>query len=134
MDSLEALHQLMQPLLPGLMGVQLTLVERDRVIATMKVRSDLCTAGDTLHGGAFMAFADTLGAVGTFMNLPPGRRTTTLNSSTQFIAGARAGSTVTGESIPLHRGKTTSVWQTRITSEEGRLCAVVTQTQLLLGV
>lgn len=128
-----SLNQLLQPLLPGLMGVELSVVEPDRVIATMKVRPDLCTTGDTLHGGAFMAFADTLGALGTVVNLPPGKRTTTVNSSTQFIAGAKAGSTITGESTPLHRGKTTSVWQTRITSEEGRLCAVVTQTQLVLG-
>ena len=133
MDTRSSIQQLMQPLLPGLMGIELTVVEVDKVVATMKVRPDLCTSGDTLHGGAFMAFADTLGAVGTFMSLPPGRRTTTVNSSTQFIAGARVGSTVTGESTPLHRGKTTSVWQTRITSEEGRLCAVVTQTQLVLA-
>jgi 1,4-dihydroxy-2-naphthoyl-CoA hydrolase len=131
--NLNAIQQVMEPLLPGLMGVQLSVVEPDRVVATMKVRPELCTTGDSLHGGAFMAFADTLGAVGTFMNLAPGKRTTTLNSSTQFIAGAKVGSTVTGESTPLHRGKTTSVWQTRITSEEGRLCAVVTQTQLVLG-
>ena len=130
---LNSLQQLMAPLLPGLMGVELSVVEPDRVVATMKVRPDLCTTGDTLHGGALMAFADTLGALGTVVNLPPGKRTTTVNSSTQFIAGAKAGSTITGESTPLHRGKTTSVWQTRITSEEGRLCAVVTQTQLVLG-
>ena len=130
---LNSLQQLMAPLLPGLMGVELSVVEPDRVVATMKVRPDLCTTGDTLHGGALMAFADTLGALGTVVNLPPGKRTTTVNSSTQFIAGAKAGSTITGESTPLHRGKTTSVWQTRITTEEGRLCAVVTQTQLVLG-
>ncbi|MCI4431398.1 MAG: PaaI family thioesterase [Burkholderiales bacterium] len=133
MNMLNSLQQLMAPLLPGLMGVELSVVEPDRVIATMKVRPDLCTTGETLHGGALMAFADTLGALGTVVNLPPGKRTTTVNSSTQFIAGAKAGSTITGESTPLHRGKTTSVWQTRITSEEGRLCAVVTQTQLVLG-
>jgi 1,4-dihydroxy-2-naphthoyl-CoA hydrolase len=132
MDPLSSTQQLLQPLFPGLLGIELTLLEPDRVVATMKVRPDLCTTGDSLHGGAFMAFADTLGAVGTFINLAPGRRTTTVNSSTQFIAGAKVGSTVTGESTPLHRGKTTSVWQTRISSQEGRLCAVVTQTQLLL--
>jgi uncharacterized protein (TIGR00369 family) len=133
MLTLDSLNQLLQPLLPGLLGVELSVVEPDRVVATMKVRPDLCTTGDTLHGGALMAFADTLGALGTVVNLPPGKRTTTVNSSTQFIAGAKAGSTITGESTPLHRGKTTSVWQTRITSEDGRLCAVVTQTQLVLG-
>jgi 1,4-dihydroxy-2-naphthoyl-CoA hydrolase len=79
-----------------------------------------------------MAFADTLGAVGTFVNLPQGKRTTTVDSSTKFIGGAKVGSTVTGESTALHRGRTTMVWQTLIRSEEGKLCAVVTQTQLVL--
>jgi uncharacterized protein (TIGR00369 family) len=105
----------------------------DRVVAQMVVRPDLCTAGGILHGGAFMAFADTLGAVGTVINLPPGCGTTTTDSSTKFIAGAKAGSTVRGESVALHRGRTTQVWETRITNAEGRLCAVVTQTQLVLS-
>ena len=132
MDQLTALQQLLQPLFPGLMGVTLVRVEPDIVVATMQVRPDLCTSGRILHGGAHMAFADTLGAVGTFVNLAQGKRTTTVESSTKFIAGAKEGSTVTGESIALHRGRTTMVWQTRITSDEGRLCALVTQTQLVL--
>lgn len=132
MDQLTTLQQLLQPLFPGLMGVTLVRVEPEIVVATMLVRPDLCTSGRILHGGAHMAFADTLGAVGTFVNLPPGKRTTTVESSTKFIAGAREGSTVTGESTALHRGRTTMVWQTRITSDEGRLCALVTQTQLVL--
>jgi len=132
MDQLTALQQLLQPLFPGLMGVTLVRVEPDVVVATMQVRPDLCTSGRILHGGAHMAFADTLGAVGTFVNLAQGKRTTTVESSTKFIAGAKEGSTVTGESIALHRGRTTMVWQTRITSDEGRLCALVTQTQLVL--
>ena len=132
MDQLTALQQLLQPLFPGLMGVTLVRVEPDIVVATMLVRPDLCTSGRILHGGAHMAFADTLGAVGTFVNLVPGKRTTTVESSTKFIAGAKEGSTVTGESTALHRGRTTMVWQTRITSDEGKLCALVTQTQLVL--
>ena len=132
MDQLAALQQLLQPLFPGLMGVTLVRVEPDIVVATMKVRPDLCTSGRILHGGAHMAFADTLGAVGTFVNLAPGKRTTTVESSTKFIAGAKEGSTVTGESTALHRGRTTMVWQTRITTDEGKLCALVTQTQLVL--
>jgi uncharacterized protein (TIGR00369 family) len=79
-----------------------------------------------------MAFADTLGAVGTFVNLPEGKRTTTIESSTKFISAAPAGSTVTGECIAFHRGKTTMVWQTTVKSEEGKLCGVVTQTQLVI--
>ncbi len=132
MLTLASIQQQLEAVFPGLMGMQLTHVEPERVVATMLVRPDLCTLGGTLHGGAFMAFADTLGAVGTFVNLPAGKRTTTVDSSTKFIAGARAGSTVTGESVAVHRGRTTMVWQTRITSQEGKLCALVTQTQLVL--
>ena len=126
------IQQLFAPLFPGLMGVQLTEATPERVVATMLVRPDLCTAGGILHGGASMAFADTLGAVGTLLNLPPGKRTTTTDSSTKFIGGAGVQTTVTGESIALHRGRTTMVWQTLIRNEQGRLCAVVTQTQLVL--
>lgn len=132
MHDLPALQTLLQPLLPGLMGVQLTAVAPERVLADMPVRADLCTAGGILHGGAYMAFADTLGAVGTIVNLAPGQWTTTTDSSTKFIAGARVGTTVTGESVALHRGRTTQVWQTSIRNAEGKLCAVVTQTQLVM--
>jgi len=128
-----ALQERLQPMFPGLLGLQLTEVSPDRIVATMVVRPDLCTAGGILHGGAHMAFADTLGAVGTFVNLPEGKGTTTVESSTKFIGSAKVGSTVTGESTPLHKGRTTMVWQTHIRSEDGRLCAVVTQTQLVLG-
>jgi 1,4-dihydroxy-2-naphthoyl-CoA hydrolase len=128
-----ALQQRLQPLLPGLMGMQLTEVGPDRIVATMLVRPDLCTTGGILHGGAHMAFADTLGAVGTFVNLPEGKGTTTVESSTKFVGSAKVGSTVTGESTPLHKGRTTMVWQTNVRNDAGKLCAVVTQTQLVLG-
>lgn len=130
--NLDSLQQLLRPLFPGLMGVQLTEATPERVVATMLVRPELCTAGGILHGGAHMAFADTLGAVGTLLNLPQGKRTTTTDSSTKFIGGARADTTVTGESVALHRGRTTMVWQTSIRNAEGKLCSVVTQTQLVL--
>lgn len=128
-----ALQERLQPLFPGLMGLQLTEVGSDRIVATLQVRPDLCTTGGILHGGAVMAFADTLGAVGTFVNLPEGKGTTTVESSTKFLGAAKAGSTVTGESTPLHKGRTTMVWQTMIRGDNGKLCAVVTQTQLVLG-
>jgi 1,4-dihydroxy-2-naphthoyl-CoA hydrolase len=117
---------------PGLMGVRLVEVTPERVMAELAVRADLCTTGGILHGGAYMAFADTLGAVGTFVNLPEGKRTTTTDSSTKFIGGAAIGTTVVGECVALHRGRTTQVWQTTIRSQQGKLCAVVTQTQLVL--
>ena len=130
--DLATMQQLLEPLFPGLIGVQLTELTPERVVATMQVRPDLCTTGGTLHGGAIMAFADTLGAIGTFVNLPQGKRTTTTDSSTKFIGAAKVGSSVTGESTAFHRGRTTMVWQTLIRSEEGKLCAVVTQTQLVI--
>lgn len=132
MLDIASLDTLLAPLFPGLMGVKLIEVSPERVVAEMLVRPDLCTTGGILHGGACMAFADTLGAVGTVLNLPPGRSTTTTDSSTKFIAGAKLGSTLRGESVALHRGRRTMVWQTSITNAEGRLCAVVTQTQLVL--
>jgi uncharacterized protein (TIGR00369 family) len=133
MMELAALERLLQPLLPGLLGIRLTSIAADRVCGEMDVRPELCTTGGTLHGGATMAFADTLGAVGTFLNLAEGQRTTTTDSSTKFMAGARAGTRVTGESIALHRGRTTMVWQTSLRTADGKLAAVVTQTQLILS-
>ncbi len=132
MLSLQSIQQLMEPLFPGLMGVRLTELTAERVTAELLVRPDLCTAGGILHGGASMAFADTLGAVGTIINMPHGKRTTTTDSSTKFISGVPVNSTVTGECVALHRGRTTMVWQTSIRTAQGKLCAVVTQTQLLL--
>ena len=103
----------------------------DRVVAELAVRPDLCPASGILHGGPTMAFADTLGARSTGINLGLGQRTT--DSRTKFIASAKVGNTVTGESLALHRGRSTHVWQATIRNAEGKLCAVMTQTQLVLG-
>ena len=132
MPSIESVQQRLAPMFPGLMGVRLVSLAPERVVAELDVRPELCTAGGILHGGAHMAFADTLGAVGTVLNLSDGKRTTTTDSSTKFIGAAKAGTTVTGESVALHRGRTTMVWQTSIRTADGKLCAVVTQTQLVL--
>ena len=132
MPTAEQIQQLMQPLFPGLMGIEIKEATAERIVASLLVRPDLCTAGGVCHGGAFMAFADTIGAVGTVMNLPPGTRTTTIESKTNFLGAALVNSRITAESTPLHRGKTTQVWQTMIRSEAGKLCAVVTQTQMVL--
>jgi uncharacterized protein (TIGR00369 family) len=128
-----AVQKILDPLLPGLLGVKLVSASQDKVVAEMKVRPDLCTTGGVLHGGAYMAFADTLGAVGTFMSLPTGARTTTTDSSTKFIAAAKVDTLVTAECVALHRGRTTQVWQTSIRRDDGKLCAVVTQTQLVIA-
>lgn len=115
-----------------LMGIELGELNPDRVTATLTVREDLCTTPAVLHGGAAMALADTVGAVATVLNLPEGAGTTTIESKTNFLRGAPVGSVVTAECTPLHRGRRTMVWQTRITDAEGRLVAVVTQTQMVL--
>lgn len=127
------LQKVLDPLLPGLLGVKLVSVSEDRVVAELKVRPDLCTTGGVMHGGAYMAFADTLGAVGTVMSLPQSARTATTDSSTKFIAAAKVDTVVTGESVALHRGRTTQVWQTTVRRDDGKLCAVVTQTQLVIA-
>jgi 1,4-dihydroxy-2-naphthoyl-CoA hydrolase len=116
-----------------LLGIRFLTADKDRVCAELQVREALCTRPAILHGGALMAFADTLGAAGTVLNLPDGFHTTTLESKTNFIAAAPAGTRILGETTPIHKGRTTQVWQTRITSEAGRLIGLVTQTQMILA-
>ncbi|MBV8778840.1 MAG: PaaI family thioesterase [Alphaproteobacteria bacterium] len=115
-----------------LLGVVFVSADKDRVIAELTVRDALCTRPAVMHGGAIMAFADTLGAAGTILNLPEGAGTTTIESKTNFLAGAPLGAKLTGEATPVHRGRRTQVWTTRITTAEGRLVALVTQTQMVL--
>jgi uncharacterized protein (TIGR00369 family) len=116
----------------NLLGIEIVSLMPDKVVAEMAVRNELCTRPAVLHGGAIMAFADTLGALGTLANLADGRRTATIESKTNFIGAASVGSRVVGEATPLHRGRRTMVWQTRVTTAEGKLVALVTQTQLVL--
>jgi 1,4-dihydroxy-2-naphthoyl-CoA hydrolase len=116
----------------NLMGVEITERDKARVVGRLTVREDLCTSGGILHGGAVMAFADALGAIGGVLNLAPGARTTTLESKTNFLGSAKVGEVITGEAAPLHVGRRSSVWQTRITNAEGRLLALVLQTQMTL--
>ncbi len=131
MDTAARLNARMLPH-AKLLGIEFTAAAPDRVVAVLTVREDLCTEPAVLHGGAIMAFADTLGATGTMLNLPEGARTTTIESKTNFLAAAPLGTRVTGEATPLHRGRRTMVWQTRITGADGRLVAMVTQTQLVI--
>jgi uncharacterized protein (TIGR00369 family) len=132
MDVIATIHEQMKGLFPDLLGVRLLEASQERVVANLTVRSDLCTAGGILHGGAIMAFADTLGAVATVLNLPPGARTTTIESKTNFISSAHVGAEIKGECAAFHRGRRTMVWQTKLMSAEGRLIAVVTQTQMVI--
>ena len=117
---------------PRLMGVEILSADKDKVRAQILIRADLCTAGHIMHGGAIMAFADTLGAIGAVLNMPREANTTTIESKTNFLSAAREGTTVLGECTPVHVGRKTSVWQTRITREDGKLVAIVTQTQMIL--
>jgi len=126
------IQERLKGILPELLGIQLVEVTPDKVLATLMVRPELCTTGKILHGGSIMAFADTLGAVGTVVNMPLGHGTATIESKTNFIGGAAEGTTVTGEATPVHKGRTTQVWQTRITNAEGKLVALVTQTQIVM--
>jgi 1,4-dihydroxy-2-naphthoyl-CoA hydrolase len=115
------------------LGVKITHISKERIEAELIVRSEIETVGGTLHGGAIMAFADNIGAMATVANLPVGGRTTTLESKTNFFAAIPHGETARAECTPLHRGRTTMVWQTKITRGDGRLCAMVTQTQMVLA-
>ena len=131
MDPLDQLKALKLPF-AELLGMEFVSAGRERVVAELTVRADLCTRPAVMHGGAIMAFADTLGAAGTILNLPEGAGTTTIESKTNFMRAAPLGSRLTGEALPVHRGRRTMVWATRITTGEGRLIAIVTQTQMVL--
>ena len=115
-----------------LMGITVVTVTPDLVVGELKVREDLCTRPAVLHGGAYMAFADTIGAVATVANLKEGEGTTTIESKTNFFAAIPLGDIARAECTPLHRGRTTMVWQTKISRSDGKLAAVVTQTQMVL--
>ena len=132
--SLESAQQFVADPLPfaALLGVEIVSVTPERVEARLPVRPELCTRPAVLHGGAVMALADTLGALATIANLSAGATTTTIESKTNFMAAIAVGDTALAICTPLHRGRTTMVWQTRITRSDGRLAAVVIQTQLVL--
>jgi len=121
-----------QPPFAELMGMKVTHVSREKVVAELFVRDELENRMGVLHGGAIIAFADNLGGTATMANLPPGARTSTIESKTNFFAPIPIGDTAHAECTPLHRGRTTMVWQTRITRNDGRLCAIVTQTQIVM--
>jgi len=117
--------------LAEVLGIRFLEATKERVVSELTIRDELRTVGGSLHGGTLMAFADTVGAVATVLNLPAGASTTTLESKTNFFAAGRAG-TVRAETTALHRGKRTMVWQTRITDEAGRLLSLTIQTQMVL--
>ena len=121
-----------QPPFADFMGMKVTHVSKDKVMAEMPMREDLNNRFGMMHGGAIMALADNLGGTATFANLREGERTATIESKTNFFAPIPVGDTAYAECTPLHRGRTTMVWQTRITRNDGKLCAMVTQTQIVI--
>ena len=129
--ELGAITQQFKGTLAELLGIRVVEATNERVVAELTIRDDLTTVGGSLHGGTLMALADTIGATATMLNLPTGAGTTTMESKTNFFAGARAG-VVRAESTPLHRGKRTMVWQTRVTDDTGRLLSLTIQTQMVL--
>lgn len=131
MDAVEELNATMMPF-ARLLGMRITSATPDRLEAELEIRDELRTSVDVAHGGCLMAFADTMGGMAAFLNLPEGAATTTLESKTNFLSAAPAGTKITGETTPIHKGRTTMVWQTKITSRAGKLVALVTQTQMVL--
>jgi uncharacterized protein (TIGR00369 family) len=121
-----------QPPFAEFLGLKITHLSAERVAAELPMREELNNRFNIMHGGAIMALADNLGGTAASANLKPGQSTTTVESKTNFFAGIPVGDVAYAECTPLHRGRTTMVWQTRITRKDGRLCALVTQTQLVL--
>jgi 1,4-dihydroxy-2-naphthoyl-CoA hydrolase len=120
------------PGVPHFLGLTLTAVQKDRVVAEIVIRQEHCTEADSVHGGVMMAFADTIGALGAVLNLRDGQVTTTSESKSNFFAGTPVGARLIAESVPLHRGRRTQVWETTLRREDGRLAAKVTQTQMVI--
>lgn len=133
MSFVEQAQAQFKGLFPEVLGIRMLEAAPEKVVAELTVRDDLCTIPGVMHGGAVMAFADTLGAVGTVLNLPKGAGTTTIESKTNFLGSAAPGMRLIGETTPLHLGRTTMVWQTRIQREDGKPVAQVIQTQLVLA-
>ena len=129
-DVNEMAHK--QPPFADFLGIKVTHISPERVTAELVMRADLNNRFDIMHGGAIMALADNLGGTATSANLKDGQQTTTIESKTNFFAAVPIGDTAYAECTPLHRGRSTMVWQTRITRGDGRLCALVTQTQMVL--
>ena len=121
-----------QPPFAKLMGVKVIEASRDKVVAEIVVREELTNRNGVLHGGAVMGLADNLGGTASFLNLPAGATTSTIESKTNFFAACALGEKIQTETTPLHRGRSTMVWQTRITRADGKLAAIVTQTQIVL--
>jgi uncharacterized protein (TIGR00369 family) len=130
MNIAEQIDQALATLLPGHLGIKIEAASPDEVVGTLTVEERLCTVGDILHGGSIMALADTLGGIGAFLNLPPDTRTTTVESKTNFLRPAKIGMKITGTSRLLNKSRNLTLWQTEIRDTDGKLLALVTQSQM----
>jgi 1,4-dihydroxy-2-naphthoyl-CoA hydrolase len=133
MTLADEMQNTLNGLFPEKLGMRFLEVSKDELRAEIEVTPELCTLPGRMHGGAIMAFADTLGAYGTVLNLPEGHTTTTIESKTNFFSAGVEGGRVIGTTTPIHRGRSTMVWQTRVERDDGRLVALVTQTQMVLS-
>ncbi len=122
------------PGVPNFLGFTITVAQKDRVVAEMTIRQEHCTEADSVHGGTMMAFADTIGAMGAVLNLRDKQVTTTIESKSNFFAGTPLGARLIAESVPLHRGRRTQVWETSLRHDSGRLAAKITQTQAVIDI
>jgi 1,4-dihydroxy-2-naphthoyl-CoA hydrolase len=132
MDVVEKIHARFKGLLPDTLAMQITHADADCVRAELTVRDAICTTGGILHGGAIMAYADTLGAVGTVLNIPESAGTATIESKTNFFRPAPVNTVVSAECTPVNKGRRTQTWQTRLLNADGKVIALVTQTQMVL--
>jgi uncharacterized protein (TIGR00369 family) len=127
------MRQDIQPPFATMLGIHVIHSTPDRIQAELLVRPELGNRNGNMHGGAVMALADDLGGAATIVNLPEGATTATIESKTNFFAAINVGDTARAECTALHKGRTTMVWQTRITrASDGKLAAIVTQTQLVI--
>ena len=125
-------HAYNQPPFAKYLGMKIIEITPDRVLAELVVREDLNNRFGIMHGGAIMALADNCGGTAASANLKDGQTTTTIESKTNFYAAVPIGDVARADCTALHKGRTTMVWQTRVTRNDGRLCALVTQTQMVL--
>lgn len=121
-----------QPAFAGHLGMRVVAARPDRVEFELPVTPELANRNGVLHGGAIMALADNAGGTATFLNLPEGRSTTTIESKTNFLRPVRIGDVARAVAVPLHLGRTTQIWQTTVTRGDGKTAAIVTQTQMVL--
>ncbi len=126
-----AARQVLMSGMPRALGVRIVSITKKQVVAVMRVKRMHINRSGRVNGGALMAFADVMGAAGAVANLPPGHRTGTLESKTNFFR-AGAGPVLRAVSVPLHIGRTTMVWQTTIRNPNGEAAAIVTQTQIVI--